>query len=148
MHCGCQKWTWPFRTWNSKICSISIMNWWNELFFAYWYKFRKAKSCFYIYWVGMVKNEWGLIDHWALQWGVSHNWFDELSRNDFCMLIVMEYCLVWQTIYSVSLTFKCWRATAVVLNQGFYEKFPLGTNGPKIGFILKNFVIDFCWKHT
>ena len=43
-------------------------------------KFRKAKSCFYIYWVGMVKNEWGLIDHWALQWGVSHNWFDELSR--------------------------------------------------------------------
>ena len=56
------------------------MNWWNELFFAYRYKFRKAKSCFYIYWVGMVKNEWGLIDHWALQWGVSHNWFDELSR--------------------------------------------------------------------
>ena len=62
------------------------------------------------------------------------NWADWL--NDFCMLIVMEYCLVWQTIYSVTLRFKCWRITAVVLNQGFYEKYPLGTNGPKIGFFL------------
>ena len=40
--CG-QKWTWPFRSWNSEICCISKelidkMSW----FFACWYKVRKA----------------------------------------------------------------------------------------------------------
>ena len=35
---------------------------------------------------GMVKNEWGLIDHGALKLGVFHKWFDELS-------IVIEWFL-------------------------------------------------------
>ena len=38
----------------------------------YWYKFRKAKSHFDNYWVGIVKNWWGLIDHGTLKSGVSH----------------------------------------------------------------------------
>ena len=54
--CG-QNWVWPFRSWNSKICCISRLNWWNELiFFAFWYEFR----------VGMVKNGWELLDHMKL----------------------------------------------------------------------------------
>ena len=44
------------------------------------YKFRKTKSYFNNYLVGMVKNGWGLIDHGTFKSGVSHKWFDELSR--------------------------------------------------------------------
>ena len=46
-------------------------------FFACWYKFRKAQSSFNNYWVGIMKNEWGFLDHWTLKSGVSHKWFDE-----------------------------------------------------------------------
>ena len=52
---------------------INEMNW----FFAHWYKFRKVKS---YYWVDMVKNGQGLIDHGTLQSGVSDKLFNELSR--------------------------------------------------------------------
>ena len=45
MHCVERKWAWPFRSWDyAEICCISRMNWWNELIFSCWYKFRKAKS--------------------------------------------------------------------------------------------------------
>ena len=30
--------------------------------------------------MGMVKNRWGFTDHGTLKPGVSHKWFDELSR--------------------------------------------------------------------
>ena len=50
-------------------------------FFTCWYKFRKPKSYFNNHWVGMVKNGQGLIDHGTLKSGVSHKWFDELSRS-------------------------------------------------------------------
>ena len=59
---------------------IDEMSW----FFAWWYKFRKARSYFNKYWVDMVKNEQGLIDHETLKLGVSHKCFDD------SMLIVME----------------------------------------------------------
>ena len=49
-------------------------------FFTCWFKFTKAKSYFDNYWVDMVKNGQGLIDHGILKPGVSHTWFDELSR--------------------------------------------------------------------
>ena len=39
-----QKWMWPFWSQDSKIDCISKMNRWNELHFACWWKFRKAKS--------------------------------------------------------------------------------------------------------
>ena len=42
---------------------IDEMSW----FFACWYKFRKAKSYFNNYWVGMVKNEQGLINYGTLK---------------------------------------------------------------------------------
>ena len=32
------------------------------------------------YWVGIVNNGWDLMDHGTLKSGVSHKWFDELSR--------------------------------------------------------------------
>ena len=38
---------------------ISRINWWSELFFACWCKFRKAISYFVDCWVGIVKNECG-----------------------------------------------------------------------------------------
>ena len=56
------------------------MNWWNELiFFHADTDLGKGKSCFNNYWVGMVKNKWGLIDHETLKSSLSHKWFDELS---------------------------------------------------------------------
>ena len=67
---------------------IDEMSW----FFAGWYKFGTAKSYFNNYWVGMVKNGWGLIDMglWNQVYLTNHltNWADWL--NGFCMLIVME----------------------------------------------------------
>ena len=50
------------------------------LFFACWYKRMKVKSYLNNYWVGVVKNEWGLKDRGTLNPGISHNWFDELRR--------------------------------------------------------------------
>ena len=70
---------WPCRSRDSKICCISRMNWLNEPIFAYWYKFKKAKSCLNNYWVDMVKNGQDLIYHGTLK-SESHKWFDELSR--------------------------------------------------------------------
>ena len=55
---------------------IDEMSW----FFACWYQFRKAKSCFNTYWVSVVRNGWGLIDYGTLESNVSHKWFDELSK--------------------------------------------------------------------
>ena len=42
--------------------------------------FMKAKSYFNNYWVGVDKNQWSLKYHETLKPGVSHKWFDELSR--------------------------------------------------------------------
>ena len=42
-----------------------------DLFFACWYKFRKAKSCFNDFWVGLVKNSRGLLVHESLKSAVS-----------------------------------------------------------------------------
>ena len=96
---------------------IDQMSW----FFACWSKFRRTKSYFDNYWVAMVKNEFGLIDNGTVKSDVSQNdlmnWADWL--NDSWMLIVMEWFLVWWSIYSVSLTFKCCMTTAAVLSQSF-----------------------------
>ena len=40
----------------------------------------KGKSYFNNYWVGVVKNGWHLKDCGILKPGMSHEWFDELSR--------------------------------------------------------------------
>ena len=49
-------------------------------FFACWYKLSEVKSYVTNYWKGMVKNRQGLLDHGTLKSGVSHKWFDQLSR--------------------------------------------------------------------
>ena len=73
----------------------------------------------------MVKNGWGLIDHWILKSGISHKWFDELS-------ILTEWffhagsdglIFVWPPIYCVSLIFKCWGPLQFYLFLGRYLTF-------------------------
>ena len=39
-----KKWVWPVWSGDSKSGFVSRMNRWNEQFFAYWQKFRKAKN--------------------------------------------------------------------------------------------------------
>ena len=102
--------------------SAVSQKWMDEMscFFACWYKFRKAESCFDNYWVGIVGNGWGLIDHGSLKLGVSHNWFYELSRLIEKMHVDSDGIIfAWQPMYSVSLTFKCWVTPAVVQSQSF-----------------------------
>ena len=55
---------------------INKMSW----VFACWDKFRKAKSYFNDYWVGMVKNGQDPIDNMGLLNQAYLNWFDELIR--------------------------------------------------------------------
>ena len=71
----------------------------------------------------MIKTEWGLIDHGTLKSGVSHKWFDELSILIECFLhadsdgVIFGFMASW--MYFVSLTFKRWGTTAVLLSQSF-----------------------------
>ena len=62
-----------------------------------------------------------LIDYVTFKWGVSHKWYDELSRliERFLDADVMEQFLVWWPIYSVILTFKCCGTSTVLLSQCF-----------------------------
>ena len=55
---------------------IDEMSW----FFVCWYKFKKAKSYFNSYWVGMVRNARDFIDRGTLKSGISHKLFYELGR--------------------------------------------------------------------
>ena len=139
-----QIWVWHSSQ-DSKIGWMSRRNEWNKLILTYWYKFRKAKSCFSNFFGGgcekwawtfkiwnsksccitktklmkrtdllraatnsgklkfsMVKNRWGFRDHGTLKSNVSQ-WITQL--NNFCVLIVMEWFLVWPSVYSVSLTY-------------------------------------------
>ena len=69
------------------------------------------------------------------------NWADWL--NDYCVLRVMEWFLVWPPIFSVSLTFKCWGTLAVVLSQIFKEKSQLGRNNKKWSKMTQKQVVFF-----
>ena len=64
------------------LLGLETQEWIDEMswFFACWYNFKKAKSYFNSYWVGIIKNGWGLIDHGTLKSGIFLKWFDELSR--------------------------------------------------------------------
>ena len=114
-------------------------------FFSSWYKSRKAES-FIMIRLALAKNGWGPIDQEILKSGVSHKWFDELRR------LTERFLHVNRDARMFSLTFKFCGIPAVVHSQSFYrEKIPLGKSDPKISFfffILKSFVIDFCWKCT
>ena len=76
-----QKWVWPVWPWGSK------MNRWNKVICSYWYEFRKAKSWFNYFWVGMVKKGHGFLFHETLISVVRMNLWIELI---FWMLIVMQ----------------------------------------------------------
>ena len=61
----------------------------------------------------MIKNGQGLIDHGTLKPGVSHKWFDELSRLiEWFSHADSDGIILY---YSVSLRSKCWGTTAAVL---------------------------------
>ena len=87
-----------------------------SLFFWCWYKFGKLSSA------AMVKNGRGLIDHgFTLKLGVSHKWFDKLSKLIEWFLHADSDGIMfgWRPIYFVSLTFKCWGTTSAVLSWMF-----------------------------
>ena len=69
--------TWP------KIDCILRLSWWDELIFACWCIFRKAKSNFNDFWVGMVKIGRGHLVHETLK---SAEWVYELSWSFTCFL--------------------------------------------------------------
>ena len=100
--------------------STQSQEWISELvwFFACWYKFMKAKSYINNYWVGVVKNGWGPKDHGTVKPGLSYKWFDEFRRLIEWFLHADSDGIIF-CLYSVSLTFKCWGTTAVVLSQSF-----------------------------
>ena len=52
-------------------------------FFPCWYKFRKAKSYVNSYWMGTVKNGWGLIDHGILKSGLRIGRIEQIDLTDF-----------------------------------------------------------------
>ena len=79
--CG-QKWVQPFRSWNSKISYIFLENElmkWVDLLHADT-NLGKLNVNLILYWVGILKNGWDLLDQGTLKSGVSHKWFDESSR--------------------------------------------------------------------
>ena len=64
---------------DSKICCISIINWWNELFFCILI-FRKVQDLGKLKVTLIIVRACSKIDHGTLKSGVSHKLFDELSR--------------------------------------------------------------------
>ena len=69
------------------------------------------------YWVGIVKNGWGLIrPYGTLKSRASHKWFDELSRL-IKWLLHADNNGDSQSV--VSLIFECWGSSAVVLGSTF-----------------------------
>ena len=66
-----------------KIDCILRLSWWDELIFACWCIFRKAKSNFNDFWVGMIKIGRGHLVHETLK---SAEWVYELSWSFTCFL--------------------------------------------------------------
>ena len=62
-------------------------------FFACWYKFRKAKSWFNDFWMGMVKNGHGPLVHETLKSAVSMIWADFLNADNYTMNFGRTYIL-------------------------------------------------------
>ena len=85
---------------------INGMNW----YFACWCKFRKAKSYFNDFWVGMVRNGHSNLVHETLKSAVSKEWLYEFSGFFSCWLWGSNF---WLESYFIFLTFKC-QSTAVV----------------------------------
>ena len=88
---------------------VTVISWWWFLIgtfwtpisclFACWYKFTKSENYFYNYWVGMLENGRGLLDHEILKSGVSHKWFDALIRLTGWMIGGESSLYLWLLIY-------------------------------------------------
>ena len=79
-----------FRSWYCKICCISRMNWWIELILDVVTQFRKDKSYFNKFYVGLVKTWCGLLVHETLKSAISGEWIDELSWFFSCLYKFMK----------------------------------------------------------
>ena len=123
-------------------------------YFACWYRFSTSRSYFDNYWVGIVKNGWGLRDHGALKSGISHKWFDKLSRS----IEWFFYADSDGVIFGFTINLLCINLLySTFINAGgplqyylarVFKKNSLSAKmSPKYGFfLLKNVVFDFCWK--
>ena len=112
--------------------------------------FGKLKVTLTIIVGGIVKNGWGLIDHGTLKSGVSHNWFDELSRLIERFLHVDGDGIIcgWQPIYSVSLTLG--EPLQLYIARDIRKNSLWAKMTPRMFFFffLKIFDIEFCLKCT
>ena len=120
--------------------SAVCQEWTDEMrwFFACWYKFRIFTSYFDNYWVGIVKNGWDLIDHSPFKSGVSHKWFDGLSRLIEWFLHVDSDQIIFGLMTNLLciLTFKYWGPLQLYI-AGVFRKNPLCAKViPKTGSFL------------
>ena len=78
-----QKWTWPGKSQDSEIQEwVDGRNW----YFACRCKYRKTKSYFKDFWVGIVRNGHGHLVHETLEPAVSKEWVHEFSWFLACWL--------------------------------------------------------------
>ena len=80
---GGQKWMWPFRSLDYKVCCISGTKWWNEVILCMLGTNIGKLKVFLL--DGHGQSQVGLINQGNLKSSVSPKWFDELSKLiDFC----------------------------------------------------------------
>ena len=119
--------------------STVSQEWTDEIsrFFSCWYKLSKAKSFFNNYWVGMVKNEWGLVDHGTLKLGKCHKWFGELSILIEWFLHADSDGIIFDLMASPIYFVFYFGTIVVVLSQPeFIEKISFGQKWPQKEFFL------------
>ena len=92
-----QKWVWLVWSRDSKINCITKLDWWSKLIFCMLIKSQNAKSWFNDFWVGVFKNDLGLLVYETKKTG--------FLNADSDAIIFGFY----------SLNFKCGSSTAVVL---------------------------------
>ena len=123
---------------------IDGMNW----YFACWCKFRKVKSYFNDFWVGMVRNGRGHLVHETVKSAVSKEWVYEFSWIFACWLWDSIFWLNWKSC-SISLTFKCQSIAVVgplvVAGRFLWNKVCLSFH-PTVGWVVfLNWIIRFLW---
>ena len=134
------------------------MNW----YFACWYKFRKAKSYFYDFWVGRVRNGYDHLVHETLK-PVSKEWVCEFSWFFACWLLGSNFWLDWHCalyLWLLNASRTCWTPSSSwkgtmkyglsILPSCFLLGYFVGIGS--LGFsefrqnLIKLWVPDFFWK--
>ena len=75
----------------------------------------------------MIKNGKDLLDHGTLKSGVSHKWFDELSRLvEWFLLVDGDWIIFGLTTNIFGIFDMCWMSTAVLLIKNVLLLVPTG----------------------